>query len=130
VASSLSHKKPQAQDDGSSFATSRSFQRPAMAARPHSSSRYLSSSSSSASQSFPLSISPGSDGSGSEEEDDDVSGWGASGEVTVRPRKTLVKRYAKESSQRSTRESPEYIQRQLVALGSDVVYSFEDYLNE
>jgi hypothetical protein len=53
------------------------------------------------------------------------------GEIKVRPRKTLVKRYAKESSDEVRRTSPEYIQTQLDAMGSDVVYNFEeDFLNE
>jgi hypothetical protein len=57
--------------------------------------------------------------------------WRGNGEVKVRPRKTLVKRYTKEISDEVLRNSPEYIQTQLDAMGSDVVYNFEDdFLNE
>jgi hypothetical protein len=130
--SSLSQKKPHTRDDGHS--SSRSFQRPATATRPHSSSRYLSSSSSSHSFSLSHTSSPYTDsddsGEGEEGGDDDVWARVGDGEVRVRPRTALVKRYAKESSQRSARDSPEYIQSQLDAMGSDVVYNFEDFLNE
>lgn len=84
--------------------------------RPMSSSRYLTS------HSF-------SDHFVGSDSDEDIER--ANGEIKVRPRKTLVKRYAKNSSDATLRDSPEYIQTQLDAMGSDIVYNFEDdFLNE